>query len=38
MILLCKNCGWRINPSSCEKKLENIGKYLIYSNKPFYSE
>ena len=38
MILLCQNCGWRINERSCDKKPEDIGKYLIYSNKPFCSE
>jgi hypothetical protein len=39
MIYLCQNCGWRIKERyNKEIKPENVGKYLIYSNKPFCSE
>jgi hypothetical protein len=39
MILLCQNCGWRINQRHNNLETpENIGKYLLYKNKPFCSE
>jgi hypothetical protein len=40
MILLCQACGWRINQrnTNIEQPLDEIGKHLIYNNKPFCSE
>jgi len=39
MILLCQNCGWRINERrDCKNNPEQIGKYLLYNHKPFCSE
>ena len=40
MILLCQTCGWRINKryTNSEQSLDDIGKFLMYNNKPFCSE
>jgi len=39
MIYLCQTCGWSINSRYRNKNLkpEEIGKHLLYNNKPFCS-